>query len=113
MGSRLKPQSETVVYFPPFNTSSRKVHPVGGSGRKRQNGFAVKVYIFREEEELRSSFNPDELKRAMKKIKEDWKLASKDTEQKVVARMPLLNLSLITCWQQKLYCVSPLLAVHF
>uniref|UniRef100_A0A668SCU0 Nucleotide exchange factor SIL1 n=1 Tax=Oreochromis aureus TaxID=47969 RepID=A0A668SCU0_OREAU len=36
----------------------------------------------REEEELRSSFNPDELKRAMKKIKEDWKLASKDTEQK-------------------------------
>ncbi|XP_014185046.2 nucleotide exchange factor SIL1 isoform X2 [Haplochromis burtoni] len=36
----------------------------------------------REEEALRSSFNPDELKRAMKKIKEDWKLASKDTEQK-------------------------------
>ncbi|XP_076744411.1 nucleotide exchange factor SIL1 [Maylandia zebra] len=36
----------------------------------------------REEEALRSSFNPDELKRAMKKIKEDWKLGSKDTEQK-------------------------------
>ncbi|XP_006808811.1 nucleotide exchange factor SIL1 [Neolamprologus brichardi] len=36
----------------------------------------------REEEALRSSFNPDELKRAMKKIKEDGKLASKDTEQK-------------------------------
>lgn len=49
------------------------------------------MYICREEEALRSSFNPDELKRAMKKIKEDWKLGSKDTEQKVAAQMPLLN----------------------
>lgn len=36
----------------------------------------------REREEIQSSINPDELKRAMKKIKEDLKLASKDTDQK-------------------------------
>ncbi|XP_030595684.1 nucleotide exchange factor SIL1 [Archocentrus centrarchus] len=36
----------------------------------------------REREEIQSAINPDELKRAMKKIKEDLKLASKDTDQK-------------------------------
>uniref|UniRef100_A0A3B4G410 Nucleotide exchange factor SIL1 n=1 Tax=Pundamilia nyererei TaxID=303518 RepID=A0A3B4G410_9CICH len=39
-------------------------------------------YWTEEHREEEDSFNPDELKRAMKKIKEDWKLASKDTEQK-------------------------------
>ncbi|XP_051276717.1 nucleotide exchange factor SIL1 [Dicentrarchus labrax] len=35
----------------------------------------------REKEETQSSFSPDELKRAMKKIKEDQSAASKDTDQ--------------------------------
>lgn len=52
------------------------------------------VCVCREEEEIQSPFSPDELKEAMKKIKEDLNPVSKDTDQQ--ARKSNINL-LVLC----------------
>lgn len=61
-------------------TSSKANKEVGA----RQNlniRQAITVCLCREAEETQSSFSPDELKRAMKKIQEDMNPVSKDTDQ--------------------------------
>lgn len=43
----------------------------------------VKGFACREREQTHSSFSPDELKRVMKKIKEDMNVVDKDVDERV------------------------------
>lgn len=89
-----------------FKAPTGREKQVVGTQQEIDIRTAVKVCLCRDKEEIQTLFNPDELKRAMKKIKEDSNSVS--TDQQVTActntNLPPLSLLLrLLLWSSLVY----------